>query len=190
MSKIGPDYDPSRPVIRMINQNRHRPVNLLGKHHSDEAMRPGHRPERQDKLSPITGRLPMAVRTADEEGEIAGAALGMTFQEIGEVGAAQRLAPFVEHDTATFSRKRRDQTPSFLGKPLVDGSEARFGEFPNLDAGDPAGASERSGMAEIVFDKRLLGPGLEPSDRQDMKPEAQTATRSSGACSDHSFSRL
>ena len=33
----------SGTVIRMFNQNRDRPVNLLGEHDADQAMRPGHR---------------------------------------------------------------------------------------------------------------------------------------------------
>jgi hypothetical protein len=114
----------------------------------------------------------------------------MALQEIGKLGAAQRLASFVEHDTECLGRKCREEMPGLLGQSLAGGCEARFGEFPNLDGADPACPPKRFGMAEIVLDKRLLRPGLEPPDRQDMKPETQTATRSSGACSDHSFSRL
>src|SRR4051794_32755826 len=70
MSKFRPDCDRSRPVIRMINQNRHRPVNLLGQHDPAEAMGPGHQSERQHEPGILAERLGQSIRPADEKGEV------------------------------------------------------------------------------------------------------------------------
>ena len=69
-------------------------------------------------------------------------------------------------------------------------------EIAYVDGGDAGrDAPEAAGARQVVFEQRNLRLALEPADGEDVdaftrSPRAQTATRSSGACSDHSFSRL
>jgi hypothetical protein len=132
----------------------------------------------------------MAVGAADQEGEIGRAAIEVKFQKIGKAGAVHCFAALIERDREGLGGEGRNQAPGLFRQPLGHIIATRFGDLADGETGDAARAAGGFGPPGIVLDELFLGPGLEPPDRYDVKLEAQIATRSSGACSDHSFSRL
>ena len=133
----------SGPVIGMIDHNRHCPVNLFGEHHPDQAVRPGHRPEGQDEIRPCRASIPgMAVRAADQEGDVAGTA--------SIHGAVVRRNPALDSgrpvSSRTIGKLRGATAPARPWLPRRSAAlgvvVARFGELAHSDRGNPGWSAQ------------------------------------------------
>ncbi|MGH6854616.1 MAG: hypothetical protein ACREDN_04270, partial [Aestuariivirga sp.] len=77
-----------RPMVWVLNHNRHRPVNLFKQHDANQPVGPGHGPERKEKTRFFPYRWRMAVGPANQKGKIGGSPVDMAAQKIGKTGAS------------------------------------------------------------------------------------------------------
>ena len=149
----------------MINQNGHRPVNLLRQHDPAEPVRPRHEPQRKYETRILAQLFDQSVRPADEEDEVGCPPLDMSPYEAGKVAARELLAALVEGDDEASWRHNPHQSGGLFRLPFPGGGSPRFRRFMERDGGQAAGAAGALGTAQIVVDKHGFRSGLEPSDR-------------------------
>jgi hypothetical protein len=111
-------------MIGMINHNRDCPVNLLGKHHPDQSVRPGHWAEREREIRRLPYRLGMAIRPTDEKRDLAGAPFDLAAQKCCEIGALQGSSGFIEEDLKAAGLEGCGQGLGFRFAPTVKRSSS------------------------------------------------------------------
>ena len=115
-------------MIGMINHNRDCPVNLLGEHHPGQSVRPGHRAERKCEIRRLPYRLGMAIRPADQKGDLAGAPFDLAAQKCCEIGAFQGASGFIEEDLEAAGLEVCGQGLGFRFAPTVSSSKPDSGK--------------------------------------------------------------
>ena len=159
----------------MVGQECDRAVNLLGRHHPHQHMRPGGAAEGDGVAGRRAHRGGQAVRRADRPAEGGDAALQMTAQQGGELRARQIVAALVQRqqDAALGHRLQ----PVRLA--LVD-----LDEFGGFQADPPPGGG---GALQIGFRLAGLGRGGGAAARQQQQLHELAARTPSAA--DHIDSR-
>jgi hypothetical protein len=85
-------------VIRPAGQNGYRPIDLLRQHDARKSVRPGLRPERQPSVGGLQNRIAQALGAADDEGELAFAAVAQGSKPKRDVARGSGRRVFVADD--------------------------------------------------------------------------------------------
>lgn len=85
-------------MVRVAGEDLLGPVKLLEQHAARQQMRPGHRPERHDRIGARDDRGAEPLRAADREGERTGAAVAPARETVGESAAGPGGAALVERN--------------------------------------------------------------------------------------------
>ena len=176
LTGFGDPSGPSFPVIRMPRQNRQRAINLLGRHHAHELVRPGHGAEADDALRRRAQRGVEAVGAADQERE-GGRPLSRVRRKISAakaslVGEAPRSSRATSQ--GAFGRSG-EQNFGFLGAPRLGLAGARFVEFAPLDAGKPQRRREAGDALGVALEKLAFRAGFHAADREHGQPQSLSA---------------
>ena len=118
-------------MIGVAGEDCHGPVQLLGKHHPDELMRPRHFAKSEAKLGFFEKLRAMAVGAADCEDDVARAAVPPAGDPVGKGGARQVLALLVEGDEGAALAEGGDDRRGLLGLAGLRRASPAFGEFAN-----------------------------------------------------------
>jgi hypothetical protein len=122
-------------MIGMGGQNLLRPIELLAQHGADHEVRPSHRPEGEEVVGARPHGGVMAIGAADEEGDGRRRLLPCG-DLLGEIGARQPLAAFIESDNEGPFRDRREEQRALARLACRARQLAPFLDLSNIERRD------------------------------------------------------
>jgi hypothetical protein len=153
----------SGPMVGVPGKDRRGTIELFREDDAGETVRQRHRTERKLELSACERAVPVSVRAADQECDVAATFVAPPSEPAGECVAAKRFAAAVQHDEQIRPRGMLQQPGRFVGAPLGSSgltSLGKFGKRERAERNAPAGLIDPLCIFEI---KLSLGTILETS---------------------------
>jgi len=156
-------------MIGMPGEDRHRPIDLLGRHASGELVRPGHGAEGEHGISFRKEIRIEPVRPADDKGQERHALIAAAGEIGGEFGARDVPAGFVTGDDSRRGAKQAADCLGFFALAVLRTACPALLDLALFDGGETQAAPGRRGAVEIALRQVALRAGLCPSDRDEKK---------------------